>query len=110
MLFRSVAAYYGTGIRTFTSSIATVAPRLSLKLHELGENGEHETLTELLGRCVIPLYAIRARRRGYEVSTMKAMMDMVGLNGGPVRPPLVSVTPEEERELQAIISEWEKFL
>ena len=105
-----VAAYYGTGIRTFTSSIATVAPRLSLKLHELAENGEHETLTELLDRCVIPLYAIRARRKGYEVSTMKAMMDMVGLNGGPVRPPLVSVKPEEERELLAIISEWEKFL
>ena len=76
-----VAAYYSTGIRTFTSSIATVAPLLSLKLHELAENGEHEMLTELLDRCVIPLYAIRARRRGYEVSTMKAMMDMVGLNG-----------------------------
>jgi dihydrodipicolinate synthase/N-acetylneuraminate lyase len=41
---------------------------------------------------------------------MKAMMDMVGLNGGPVRPPLVNVAPEEERELQAIVSEWEKFL
>jgi 5-dehydro-4-deoxyglucarate dehydratase len=105
-----VAAYYSTGIRTFTSSIATVAPRLSLKLHELAENGEHEMLTELLDRCVIPLYAIRARRRGYEVSTMKVMMDMVGLNGGPVRPPLVSVKPEEERELRAIVSEWEKFL
>ena len=105
-----VAAYYSTGIRTFTSSIATVAPVLSLKLHELAEGGEQELLTELLDRCVIPLYAIRARRRGYEVSTMKAMMDMVGLNGGPVRPPLVNVTPEEERELQAIVSEWEKFL
>ena len=105
-----VAAYYSTGIRTFTSSIATVAPRLSLKLHELAESGAHEMLTELLERCVIPLYAIRALRRGYEVSTMKVMMDMVGLNGGPVRPPLVSVTPDEERELRTIISEWEKFL
>ncbi len=105
-----VAAYYGTGMRTFSSSIATVAPRLSLKLHELAESGEHEMLTELLDRCVIPLYAIRARRRGYEVSTMKVLMDMVGLNGGPVRPPLVSVKPEEEGELLTIISEWEKFL
>lgn len=105
-----IAAYYSTGIRTFTSSIATVVPRLSLKLHEHAENGDHELLNELLYRCVIPLYAIRARRRGYEVSTMKAMMDMVGLNGGPVRPPLVSVKPEEERELRAIVSEWEKFL
>jgi 5-dehydro-4-deoxyglucarate dehydratase len=105
-----VAAYYSTGIRTFTSSIATVAPRLSLKLHELGEIGDGHALAELLDRCVIPLYAIRARRKGYEVSTMKAMMDMVGLNGGPVRPPLVNVSAEEEDELRAILGHWEKFL
>ena len=105
-----VAAYYSTGIRTFTSSIATVAPLLSLRLHELGEAGDTEALAELLDRCVIPLYALRARRKGYEVSAMKAMMDMVGLNGGPVRPPLVNVRPEEEDELRSILATWEKFL
>lgn len=105
-----VAAYYSIGIRTFTSSIATVAPRLSLKLHELGEAGDSEALTDLLERCVVPLYALRSRRKGYEVSAMKAMMDMVGLNGGPVRPPLVNVKPEEEDELRTILATWEKFL
>jgi len=105
-----VAAYYGTGIRTFTSSISTVAPLLSLKLHELGESGDMDALAELLDRCVIPLYALRARRKGYEVSAMKAMMDMIGLNGGPVRPPLVNVRPDEEDELRAILASWEKFL
>ena len=105
-----VAAYYSIGIRTFTSSIATVAPRLSLKLHELGEAGDFEVLIELLERCVVPLYALRGRHKGYEVSAMKAMMDMVGLNGGPVRPPLVNVTPEEEDELRTILATWEKFL
>jgi 5-dehydro-4-deoxyglucarate dehydratase len=105
-----VAAYYSIGVRTFSSSIATVAPRLSLKLHELGEAGDTEALIELLAECVVPLYAIRARRKGYEVSTMKAMMEMVGLNAGPVRPPLVNVTAEEEDELRAILSTWEKFL
>jgi 5-dehydro-4-deoxyglucarate dehydratase len=105
-----VAAYYSIGIRTFSSSIATVAPRLSLRLHELGEAGDSEALTDLLERCVVPLYALRGRRKGYEVSAMKVMMDMVGLNGGPVRPPLVNVTPEEEDELRAILATWEKFL
>jgi len=105
-----VAAYYSIGIRAFTSSIATVAPRLSLKLHELAEADDREALMELLDRCVIPLYALRARRKGYEVSAMKAMMDMVGLNGGPVRPPLVNVSAEEENELRAILASWEKFL
>lgn len=105
-----VGAYYSIGLRTFSSSIATVAPGLSLKLHELGEAGDNEALAELLDNCVIPLYAIRSRRKGYEVSTMKAMMEMVGLSAGPVRPPLVNVTPEEEDELRAILSQWEKFL
>ena len=105
-----VAAYFSIGVTTFTSSIATVAPQLSLKLYELAEGGDAEALNDLLDRCVIPLYALRARRKGYEVSAMKAMMDMVGLNGGPVRPPLVSVKPDEEDELRAILASWEKFL
>lgn len=105
-----VGAYYSTGIRAFSSSIATVAPALSLKLHELAAADDGEALAELLETCVIPLYALRARRRGYEVSAMKALMDMIGLNGGPVRPPLVNVTPEELDELRTILSRWEKFL
>jgi 5-dehydro-4-deoxyglucarate dehydratase len=105
-----IAAYSSIGIRTFSSSIATVAPPLSLRLHELAAAGDGEALSELLDQCVIPLYALRARRKGYEVSAMKAMMDMVGLNGGPVRPPLVNVSAEEEDELRVILATWEKFL
>jgi len=105
-----VAAYYSTGIRSFTSSIATVAPRLSLKLHQLASEGRSEELASLLQRAVIPLYEIRSRRKGYEVATMKSLMDMADLFGGPVRPPLVDVTPEEKLELKAILKEWEEFL
>jgi 5-dehydro-4-deoxyglucarate dehydratase len=105
-----VPAYYSLGIRTYTSSIATVAPRLSLKLHELAANGCDDELRQLIHRCVVPLYAIRARRKGYEVSTMKALMDMAGQHGGPVRPPLVNVTSEEQEELRAILETWEPFL
>jgi 5-dehydro-4-deoxyglucarate dehydratase len=105
-----VAAYFSIGVTTFTSSIATVAPKLSLKLWELADAGDSETLRDLLERCVVPLYALRARRKGYEVSAMKAMMDMVGLSGGPVRPPLVNVKPDEEDELRALLASWEKFL
>jgi 5-dehydro-4-deoxyglucarate dehydratase len=105
-----VAAYYSTGIRTYTSSIATVAPRLSLRLHELAAKGCYDELTQLLKVSVIPLYAIRSRRKGYEVSTMKALMDMAGLRGGPVRSPLVDVTDVEKQELRAILETWRPFL
>ena len=58
-----VPSYYAIGIRTYTSSIATVAPRLSLKLHELAAARREEELMELMHRSVIPLYAFRARRK-----------------------------------------------
>ena len=105
-----VPAYYSIGIRTYTSSIASVAPRLSLELHELAAGGHNVELNELMNRCVTPLYAIRARRKGYEVSTMKALIDMVGLAGGPVRPPLVNVRTEERQELKTILETWRPFL
>ena len=105
-----VPAYYSIGIRTYTSSIASVAPRLSLKLHELAAGGCQDELERLMHRCVIPLYAMRARRKGYEVSTMKALMDMAGLRGGPVRAPLVDVGAEEQARLSGILEAWKPFL
>jgi 5-dehydro-4-deoxyglucarate dehydratase len=105
-----VPAYYSLGIRTFTSSIASVAPRLSLRLHELAAGGRDEALTDLMTSSVIPLYALRARRKGYEVSTMKGLMDLAGLHGGPVRPPLVNVAEAELEELRAILQTWGPFL
>jgi len=105
-----IGVYYRIGIRAFSSSIATVAPALSLKLHELATADDGEGLGELLESCVIPLYELRSRRKGYEVSAMKAMMDLIGLNGGPVRPPLVNVTAQEVDELRTILSGWEKYL
>jgi 5-dehydro-4-deoxyglucarate dehydratase len=101
-----VPGYYSIGIRTYTSSIANVAPRLSLKLHELASTGKSDELTKLMSELVIPLYALRARRKGYEVSAMKVMMDMIGLAGGPVRPPLVDLRPEETELLRGIVDKW----
>ncbi|NOT63632.1 MAG: 5-dehydro-4-deoxyglucarate dehydratase [Acidobacteria bacterium] len=105
-----VAGYYSLGIRTFTSSIATVEPRLSLQLHELAATGQQVELNTLLHQHVVPLYAMRTRRKGYEVSTMKTLMDLAGQSGGPVRPPLVDVKKEEVEELRTILQSWQQHL
>jgi len=101
-----VPGYYAMGIRTYTSSVANVAPRLSLRLHELASASKSEGLTGLMNDLVIPLYALRARRKGYEVSVMKAMMDMIGLAGGPVRPPLVDLRSDELESLGGMLERW----
>ncbi len=105
-----VPGYYSIGLRTFTSSIATVAPKLSWQLHQAAADGHAEELSGLMSKYVVPLYALRARRKGYEVSAMKALMDMAGLAGGPVRPPLVEIRSEDKDELRAILNSWEAFL
>jgi len=105
-----VPGYYSIGIRAYTSSIANVAPRLSLKLHELASAGKSDELTKLMTELVIPLYALRSRRKGYEVSAMKAFMDMIGLAGGPVRPPLADLGPEEVESLRSTLPKWQPWL
>src|SRR6266404_3398486 len=105
-----VPGYYSIGIRTYTSSIANVAPRLSLRLHELASAGPSAELSKLMNELVVPLYALRARRKGYEVSAMKAMMEMVGLAGGPVRPPLVGLRTEEVESLKCMVERWQTWL
>jgi 5-dehydro-4-deoxyglucarate dehydratase len=106
----NVPAYYSIGIRTYTSSIATVAPRLSIELHEVAARGDAKELKKLMDAFVTPLYAFRARKRGYEVSVMKEMMMLLGLAAGPVRPPLANVRKEEIAELKAMLKAWKPWL
>jgi 5-dehydro-4-deoxyglucarate dehydratase len=105
-----VPGYYSIGLRVYTSSIATVAPKLSLRLHETAAAGDSAALNRLMKDFVTPLYAFRARRRGYEVTVMKAMMDLAGLAAGPVRPPLPSLRPEEKGELQKLVERWKEWI
>jgi 5-dehydro-4-deoxyglucarate dehydratase len=106
----NVPGYYAIGVRTYTSSIATVAPKLSLELHRLAAAGDYAGLNRLMAEYVIPLYDFRSRKKGYEVTVMKAAMDMVGLAGGPVRPPLPALRPDELEELRAMMKSWAPVL
>jgi 5-dehydro-4-deoxyglucarate dehydratase len=105
-----VPGYYSMGIRNYTSSIANIAPKLSLALHDKGSANDSAALNQMMSSCVLPLYAFRAKRRGYEVSAMKSIMEMLHLAGGPVRPPLLNVRSEEMPELQRIFEAFKPWL
>jgi 5-dehydro-4-deoxyglucarate dehydratase len=105
-----VPGYYSIGIRTYTSSIATVAPKLSLQLHDVAASGDWATLSRLMNDYVVPLYDFRTRKKGYEVTVMKVCMDIVGLQGGAVRPPLPDLRPGEREELSAMMKRWAPVL
>jgi len=78
-----------------------------MKLHRLCDAPK---LAQLMRDFVIPLYALRTRRRGYEVSVMKEMMNQLGMAAGPVRPPLAQVTPEDKDEVKKMSRKWQKVL
>ncbi len=105
-----VPGYYALGIRCYTSSIANIAPRLSLQLHDRASALDAASLSRLMSNYVIPLYNIRARKRGYEVSVMKAAMTILGMPAGPVRPPLPAIRPEEENELRSLMERYKPVL
>ncbi len=105
-----VPGYYSIGIRTYTSSIATVTAKLSLQLHEAAASGNSSTLLQLMNDYVVPLYALRARRKGYEVTVMKEMMNIIGLAAGPVRPPLPAMRPEDMSDLRKMMERWKPVL
>jgi 5-dehydro-4-deoxyglucarate dehydratase len=105
-----VAGYFAIGVQGYTSSISNVAPKLSLAIGAAGMERDFATLNGLLNKYVHPLYALRDRKRGYEVSVMKTMMDLIGLKGGPVRPPLENVNAGEVEMIKGVVELYKDYL
>lgn len=105
-----VPGYFAVGVQAYTSSISNIAPMLSLMLAEAGMKRDFGKLTELMNKYVHPLYAIRDRLRGYEVSVMKEAMEILGMPAGPVRPPLVNTRPQDVEDVRKLMKVYEDVL
>jgi 5-dehydro-4-deoxyglucarate dehydratase len=102
-----VPSYFAAGVQGYTSSISNVAPRLSLALSEAGMARDFARLDVLMNKYVHPLYAIRERMKGYEVSVMKTAMELLGIPAGPVRPPLANTRPQDVPEIRSLMELYE---
>ena len=98
-----VPGYFAIGVQAFTSSISNLSPRLSLQLAEAGMARDFGRLNELMRKYVNPLYGLRERSRGYEVSMVKEGMEMLGRRAGPVRPPLNGSRAKDLEDLRRVI-------
>ena len=101
--------YFAVGVQAFTSSLSNIAPRLSIALAEAGLQRDWDRLNHLMNRYVHPLYALRERSRGYEVSMIKEAMEMMGLPAGPVRPPLMKSRPKDLDDLRLLLESFRSF-
>jgi len=98
-----VPEYFAIGVQAYTSSISNIAPKVSLALAAAGMACDFSRLNALMARYVHPLYALRERTKGYEVSVMKEAMEMLGMPAGPVRPPLSNCRPQDVEDLRKLI-------
>ncbi len=75
----------------FTSGLANFAPLVALELQAALGKGDMDDALSIREECV-EFEEIRALNGdAYNVAAVKAAMDMMGLRGGGVRPPLIDV-------------------
>jgi 5-dehydro-4-deoxyglucarate dehydratase len=105
-----VPTYFAAGVQAYTSSISNIAPKVSLALAEAGMKHDFVKLTELMGKYVHPLYALRERVKGYEVAVMKSAMEILKMPAGPVRPPLENTRPADLEDLHELMEAYKDMI
>ncbi len=100
----SAAAFKGLGIINYSSAVFNFVPSIARAFYEALVQGDGPATDRLLDAFYRPLAELRDRRKGYAVSLIKAGLKAVGKTAGPVRPPLVDCSREEEDALKAIIA------
>lgn len=98
-----VGAYFASGAEGFTSSLACFWPEASAELYRLASSGDFAGLRDFHERCVRPFYELRQRGRGFEVSVMKAAMELLGHPAGAPRPPLGQLSERDRADLQKLL-------
>jgi 5-dehydro-4-deoxyglucarate dehydratase len=100
-----VAPYFAAGAQGFTSSVACFWPEASAELFRLAASGDMKGVRAFHERVIHPIYELRQLRKGFEVSIMKACMELLGHKAGPVRPPLANVPDDVRAKLKRILEE-----
>jgi 5-dehydro-4-deoxyglucarate dehydratase len=95
--------YLELGVSTYSSAIFNFAPKFALGFYETVRASDRAGVYARLNEFVLPYLEIRNRQPGYAVSIVKAGMRAIGRPAGPVRPPLIDLTAEEQAALNALI-------
>jgi 4-hydroxy-2-oxoglutarate aldolase len=81
-------------------ALAAVAPDLLAEIVEGLEKGDLKRAREIQARLVPVNTAITAQ---YGIPGLKAALDLIGLYGGPVRPPLYPLDNDQKKEVESVL-------
>jgi len=114
------SAAYGLMYQGFITFIGNFAPSMSYEVYEAASTGDFKRALEALKRQM-PIWNLlkkfmkkredtsiipRVLRSNYMyMSVGKACMDIAGLSGGPLRPPMEDLTDEEKEEVRSVLGE-----
>jgi len=96
-------AYQAMGVPVYSSAVFNFIPEYAMRFQRALHAGNRAEVDGMLREFFMPYLEIRNRRPGYAVSIVKAGARLVGRGAGPVRPPLVDLTAEEEARLRSLI-------
>ncbi|MBR1202799.1 MULTISPECIES: 5-dehydro-4-deoxyglucarate dehydratase [unclassified Bradyrhizobium] len=96
--------YLDMGVTTYSSAVFNFVPEFAIRFYAAVRRRDHQTIHAGLKDFILPLIAIRNRKKGYAVSIIKAGMKVIGRHSGPVRPPLTDLTEQEIAELAALVA------
>ena len=88
---------FQSGIEAFTAGFVNFAPQLELALFAAAKMRDWPRMVELQEELA-PLERLRSRFD--DAGMLKATMELMGLAGGPVRPPRIGVTAAEREEIE----------
>ncbi len=96
--------YLDMGVTTYSSAVFNFVPEFATRFYAAVRRRDHKVIHAGLKDFILPLIAIRNRKKGYAVSIIKAGMKVIGRDSGPVRPPLTGLTEAEMAELTALVA------
>jgi len=101
-------AFHACGARAYTSAISNFIPHVAVRFYRAVIEGDRETTDAILATVIEPLCRIRDRKRGHAISFVKAAVTLMGRlapdDAGPVRPPVIDLTPSEIEELRITLT------
>ena len=90
------AANRAIGLSTYSSAIFNFIPEYAQRFYRAIHSGDRAVTSAAVRSFFIPYLALRNQCRGYAVSIIKAGLRVVGRPAGPVRAPLLDLTPDQE--------------
>jgi 5-dehydro-4-deoxyglucarate dehydratase len=103
----SASAFREIGADNYSSGVFNFAPRMALAFHKAVHSGDAAQVNALTASFFDAFIVLRDRRKGNLIPMVKGGVRAVGRNPGPVRPPLVDLTPADQNALADLIKRVE---